>query len=297
MAVTSTSIDLHLHSTSSDGKLSPTAVVELAAQRGLDLIALTDHDTLHGIAEAQEAGRRLGVAVRPGIEVSGKYTGGQCHLLIWLPDPGPAPFVEWTHEKERDRETRAREMVERLQAHGSQVTWEQVRTQAANNIGRPHVADALIAVGEATDRRDAFTTKIGNDCPAYVPSGKTEPTAVIERAVAAGALVSLAHPYSLRLEGADLDAYVAQLAEAGLGAIEAHRGDQDAAEQAAYHALAQRHGLLVSVGSDFHDFDREEPDAVGKRRGLGWGGDPGISASDVEALLSRLPGARDALAG
>ena len=292
MIVPSPSIDLHLHSTSSDGKLAPADVVALAADRGLDLISLTDHDTLRGVAEAQSAGRRLGVAVLPGVELSGRYTGGQCHLLAWLPDPVPAEFLEWTHEKERDREARAHAMVERLQAAGVAVTWEDVRSAAEFNIGRPHVADALVAVGAADDRKDAFHRWIGVDGPGYVPSGKTEPTEIIERVAAAGGLISLAHPYSLNLAPAALDAYVQRLADAGLGAIEAHRADQDPATQQAYRELAQRHGLLVSQGSDFHDLEREEQ----RLRPLGGGGSPGIDADDLEALLSRLPGARDALA-
>lgn len=292
MRVPSTLIDLHLHSTSSDGSLSPTAVVELAADRGLDVIALTDHDTLRGVAEAQTAGRELGVAVLPGIELSGRYPDGQCHLLAWLPDPVPAAFLEWTHAKERDREARAREMVERLQGLGLAITWDDVRAAAAHNIGRPHVADALVATGAATSRKDAFGRWIGTDCPGYVPSGRTEPTEIIGRVVEAGGLISLAHPYSLNLDHTALDAYIQHLADAGLSAIEAHRPDQDPATQAAYHALAQRHGLLVSTGSDFHDLEREEQ----RLRPLGGSGSPGISGDDAEALLSRLPGARDALA-
>lgn len=291
--VSSTLIDLHMHSTSSDGRLSPTAVVELAAERGLDLIALTDHDTLRGVEEAQAAGRVHGVSVLPGIELSGRYPAGQCHLLAWLPDPVPAAFLDWTHVKERDREARAREMVERLQSLGLDISWDDVRAAAEFNIGRPHVADALVATGAATSRKDAFERWIGGDCPGYVPSGKTEPTEIIERVVEAGGLISLAHPYSLNLEHDELDAYVQRLADVGLCAIEAHRPDQDPATQEAYHALAARHGLLVSTGSDFHDLEREEQ----RRRPLGGSGSPGISADDREALLSRLPGARDALAG
>jgi predicted metal-dependent phosphoesterase TrpH len=289
----STLIDLHMHSTSSDGKLSPTAVVQLAAERDVDLIALTDHDTLRGVEEAQAAGREHGVAVLPGIELSGRYPDGQCHLLAWLPDPIPAAFLDWTHVKERDRETRAREMVERLQRLGLELTWDDVRAAAEFNIGRPHVADALVKTGAATSRKDAFERWIGNDSPGYVPSGKTEPAEIIERVVEAGGIISLAHPYSLKLDPAALDAYVQRLADVGLCAIEAHRPDQDAATQAAYHALAKRHGLLVTTGSDFHDREREEA----RLRPLGRSGSPGISDDDVEALLSRLPGARDVLAG
>ena len=293
MNVPSASIDLHLHSTSSDGKLSPTAVVQLAATRGLDLIALTDHDTLRGVEEAQAAGREHGIAVLAGIELSGRYPDGQCHLLAWLPDPVPAAFLDWTHVKERDREARAREMVERLQSLGLDLTWDDVRAAAEFNIGRPHVADALVKIGAATSRKDAFARWIGGDCPGYVPSGKTEPTEIIERVVEAGGLISLAHPYSLKLDHSDLDAYVQRLTDAGLCAIEAHRPDQDPATQQAYRALAERHGLLVSTGSDFHDLEREEQ----RQRPLGGSGEPGIAADDLEALLSRLPGARDALAG
>ena len=201
-------------------------------------------------------------------------------------------FLEWTHVKERDRESRAREMVERLQRLGLAITWDDVRAAAEFNIGRPHVADALVEAGAATSRKDAFDRWIGNDCPGYVPSGKTEPTEIIERVVEAGGVISLAHPYSLKLGPDALDAYVQRLADAGLCAIEAHRPDQDPATQAAYQALAQRHGLLVSTGSDFHDLEREEA----RLRPLGGSGTPGISDDDVEALLSRLPGARDALA-
>ncbi len=279
-------IDLHSHSTTSDGKLSPTELVELAAARGVGLLGLTDHDTLRGIAEAQVAGARLGVHVLHGIEISGRYPGGQCHLLAWLPDPVPAKFVEWTYVKEHDREVRARAMVKRLQGERSKITWDDVRARAAFNIGRPHVADALVAVGDAEDRKDAFAKWIGNDCKSYVSSGKTEPVEVICRVLEAGGLVSLAHPYSLNLEGAALDVYIQELADAGLGAIEAHRGDQDAATQADYSALARRHGLLVSIGSDFHALKGE----TDRRRELGWGGDPGIADGDLAALLSRLPG-------
>ena len=286
-------VDLHAHSTASDGRLAPADLVALAAERGVGVLALTDHDTLRGVPEAQATGRALGVRVLPGIEISGRYPDGQCHLLAWLPDPVPAAFLAWTAEKERDREARAREMVERLQEHGAPITWDDVRARAAVNIGRPHVADALIAAGAAADRRDAFDRWIGRDCPGYVPSGRVEPADAIARAVAAGALVALAHPYTLELDGAALDAYVGALADAGLGAIEAHRGDQDPGQQAAYRALARRHGLLVSTGSDFHEHRRE----VDRERELGWGGEPGIAADDLEALLSRLPGARDAPAG
>ena len=281
-------IDLHLHSTASDGRLDPADVVRLAAERDVALLALTDHDTLRGVPAAQAAGRELGVGVLAGIEISGRYNGGQCHLLAWLPDPAPADFIDWTHRKERERDERAREMVERLRALGHPISWEELRASVKGNIGRPHIADALVKAGSVATPAEAFERLIGNDCPAYVPSGKIAPTEAVAIAAGAGALVALAHPQTLKLDDGGLDDFVAQLAEAGLGAVEAHRGDQSTEQSTAYRAVAQRLGLLVSPGSDFHRLGEDT-------RWLGRCGDPGIAPDDLEELLSRLPGARDAL--
>ena len=278
-------LDLHCHSTASDGSLAPAAVAALAAERGVELLALTDHDTVAGVAEAQAAGATLGVRVLPGIEISARWPRGQCHLLAWLPDPVPPAFVAWTEARSAERAERARTMVGLLQDQGVEIDWDDVARLARGNVGRPHVADALVQRGAARDRGDAFERLIGNGCPAYIPSGKLEPDVAIAIAIEAGALVSLAHPYSLGLADDELEHAIAAFAAAGLGAIEAHRGDQGPEEQAAYAALARRHGLLVSAGSDFHAPDREH-----KRR-LGDDGEPGISPTDREALLSRLPAA------
>ncbi len=283
-----TAVDLHAHSTASDGRHAPAEVVALASERGVRVLALTDHDTLRGVDEARAAGLIHDVHVIAGIEISAKHPA-QCHLLAWLPDPVPADFVSWTHAKEVEREERAREVVGRLQAQGVAVDWEDVRAAARGNVGRPHIADALVARGHAASRPDAFARYIGADCPAYVPSGRVLPVDAVALAADAGAIVALAHPYSLELDDPALDAFVAELADAGLQAIEVHRGDQGIAQQAAYRALAQRHGLLVSVGSDFHALDRDA-DPRGLRE-LGVIADPGIADDDLDALVSRLPGA------
>ncbi len=278
-------LDLHCHSTASDGKLAPAEVAALAAERGVELLALTDHDTLVGVAEAQAAGAERGLRVMPGIELSARWPRGQCHLLAWLPDPVPAAFLAWTEARSAEREERARQMVVLLQDQGLAIEWADVAREAQGNVGRPHVADALVARGAARDRRDAFERLIGSGCPAYIPSGRLEPEQAIGVAADAGALVALAHPYSLGLQDDELERTIAAFAAAGLGAIEAHRGDQGPAEQAAYVALARRHGLVVSAGSDFHEHEREAT------RRLGDDGDPGLAPADREALLSRLPAA------
>lgn len=286
-------LDLHCHSTASDGALAPADVVALAATRGIRVLALTDHDTLLGIDAARAAGEKLGVHVVTGIEISAIYPQGQCHLLAWLPERVPASFIAWTQQRMIQRESRAELIVARLNEQGFAIRWEDVQARAVGNIGRPHIADALVAAGYCTGRGDAFQRLIGPGHHAYVPSGKIEPEEAVEAAVAAGGLVSLAHPYTLELEGEPLSDFVGRLADAGLGALEAHRGDHDAVRQAEYRALAIRHGLLVSAGSDFHSLTRAN--GPRGRRDLGWHGRPGLSDDDRELLLSRLPGVPAAL--
>lgn len=285
-------VDLHVHSTASDGALAPSDVVALAADREVRVLALTDHDTLGGVDEARTAGRDHDVHVLTGIELSARYHGGQCHLLAWLPAEVPAGFRARIDELGELRRDRARLMVERLGTIGVDLSWEDVERVASGTVGRPHVAEALVRAGHADSRADAFARWIGEDGPAYVPSGKLDPEDAVRLAAEAGALVSLAHPRTLRLDDEALAGFVGRLADAGLGAVEAHRGDQPPERQAAYARIAARHGLLVSTGSDFHSPAREGRDP----RRLGFVDGPGIAPDALDALLSRLPGAPAALA-
>jgi predicted metal-dependent phosphoesterase TrpH len=282
----SPAFDLHCHSTASDGELTPTALVAYAAERGLETLALTDHDTIDGVEEARAAGERIGLEIITGLELAARYPGGQCHLVVWLPDPGTNAIVEYVATLGDARRERARAMVKRLGDLGYPLDWDDVERRANGRIGRPHLADALVAAGYAADQADAFERLIGQDSPAYVAQGKMEPADAVALARASGGITSLAHPRTLRLDPADLDGFVAMLAAAGLDAIEAHRPDQPADEQAALVALADRHGLAVSAGSDFHGPAREH------ERPLGRHGTPGIDPDRAEALLSRLRGVR-----
>jgi predicted metal-dependent phosphoesterase TrpH len=276
--------DLHCHSTASDGELAPADVVAYAAERGLTLLALTDHDTLDGIPEAIEAGRRQGVEVIPGLELAARYPGGQCHIVVWLPEPAPSTLTDYIATLGEERRTRARAMVERLAELGYTLDWDDVEARAQGRIGRPHLAEALVAAGYATDRRDAFDRLIGQHSPAYIAQGRIEPVDAIALVRSSGGLSSLAHPRTLGLDPDGLDRFVATLRAAGLDAIEAHRPDQPADEQYALCALADRHGLAVSAGSDFHGPTRED------ERPLGQHGTPGIDPARAEELLSRLRG-------
>lgn len=280
----SPAFDLHCHSTASDGELAPADLVAYAAERDLETLALTDHDTVDGVAEARSAGERLGVEVITGLELAARYPGGQCHLVVWLPATDSVAIVDYVATLGDARRERAQAMVERLSALGYPLEWEDVERRANGRIGRPHLADALVAAGHATDRVDAFERLIGQDSPAYVAQGKIEPVDAVALARASGGITSLAHPRTLRLDPDRLDEFVAMLAAAGLDAIEAHRPDQPAEEQATLVALADRHGLAVSAGSDFHGPTRAH------ERPLGQHGSPGIDPDRAEALLSRLRG-------
>lgn len=282
----SPAFDLHCHSTASDGELTPTDLVAYAAARDLATLALTDHDTVDGVAEARTAGEQLGVEIITGLELAARYPGGQCHLVVWLPEPDTAVIVDYVATLGDARRERAQAMVERLGGLGYPVEWEDVERRANGRIGRPHLADALVAAGHATDRADAFERLIGQDSPAYVAQGRIEPADAVALARSSGGITSLAHPRTLRLDPAGLDDFVAMLAAAGLDAIEAHRPDQPADEQAALVALANRYGLAVSAGSDFHGPTRAH------ERPLGQHGTPGIDPDRAEELLSRLRGVR-----
>lgn len=282
----SPAFDLHCHSTASDGELAPADVVAYAAKRGLETLALTDHDTVDGVDEARAAGERIGVEVITGLELAARYPGGQCHLVVWLPDSGSSAVVDYVATLGDARRERAQAMVERLGDLGYPLDWKDVERRANGRIGRPHLADALVAAGHAIDQADAFERLIGQDSPAYIAQGKIEPVDAVALARASGGISSLAHPRTLRLDRDGLDEFVAMLAAAGLDAIEAHRPDQPADEQAALVALADRHDLAVSAGSDFHGPTRAN------ERPLGQHGTPGIDPDRAEALLSRLRGVR-----
>jgi predicted metal-dependent phosphoesterase TrpH len=276
-------VELHSHSTASDGTLSPAALVATAAAAGIDTLALTDHDTVGGVDEAVAAGTVHGLRIVPGIELSVRVARGTFHLLGYLPTTCPAPLAARLEEIANGRDARNHAIVERLRELGAAVEWSDVRARAAGRVGRPHIADALVAAGHATDRVDAFDRYLGEAAPAYLSAGILEPDEAIALVKACGGAATLAHPATLRLDPAELEAVVAGLAAAGLDALEAHRCDASPDEQATFAAIAARHGLLATGGSDYHGPDSER---WGKR--LGATGTPGADPAALTALLARV---------
>jgi predicted metal-dependent phosphoesterase TrpH len=244
-------IDLHLHTTASDGTLTPSALVARAAAAGLRIIAITDHDTVEGLPEARNAATALGLRVIDGVEITAIEDHRDVHMLGYFVDPADKGLTDFLSTQRVDRLRRVREIGDRLAALRFPIDVESLLAEGARkpgrSIGRPQIAAALVAAGHARDRGDAFDRLIGSDCPAYVPRHGARPDDVIEIVRKAGGIVSMAHPGLTRQ-----DHIIPRLASAGLAALEARHSDHDALAEQRYRALALQHGLAVSGGSDFH---------------------------------------------
>ena len=272
-------IDLHLHTTASDGLLAPAALVARAAACGLETISVTDHDTLAGLAEAEGAAHRHGLRLVRGAEITAVEDGRDVHLLAYFIDPSNATLATFLAAQRSDRLRRVREIAGRLAALGSSIEYEPLLALAAGkpgrSIGRPQIADALIAAGRAVDRDDAFDRFLSEGSPAFVPRLGPSPETVIDVVRQAGGIISLAHPGLTRM-----DHIIPRLAAAGLAALEARHSDHDPATEERYRQMALQLGLAVSGGSDFHG-------DVGRRAGLL--GRITMSADELAALETRRP--------
>ena len=244
-------IDLHLHTTASDGTLSPSSLVALAARTGLRVISVTDHDTVAGLMEARTAAGTCGVRLIDGIEITAIEDGRDVHVLAYFFDPGDRDLGLFLDRQRAERVGRVREIGARLRALDLAVDVEALLEAAARDdgrsVGRPMLADALVAAGHAADRRDAFDRLLGDGRPAFVPRRGPVVARVIEVVAAAGGIASLAHPALT-----NLDARIPSFVDAGLAAIEVRHRDHDPETEARYRELARSLGVAVSGGSDFH---------------------------------------------
>ncbi|MEK7861635.1 MAG: PHP domain-containing protein [Chloroflexota bacterium] len=242
-------IDLHTHSLRSDGALSPADLVRRAAGRGVRIQALSDHDTLSGIAEASRVGEELGVRVIPATELNTESEWGDVHILAYFVDPADAMFVERMTWLRENRGRRIELMVENLVRLGYPVALARVQEIAqGGSLGRPHLAQALFEAGHVPSYDAAFDTLISKDAPAYVARVGLTPLEAVELARAHGGVPSLAHPRSvLRLE-----ALLPRLVASGLAGIECYYASHTPAWTAYCLSLAARHDLVPTGGSDFH---------------------------------------------
>src|SRR3954471_3637717 len=242
-------IDLHLHTTASDGTLSPSELVSKARAAGLSIFSITDHDTTAGLPEARSAAGRVGLELIDGIEISAVADGRDVHVLGYFIDPESPPLRAFLDRQREDRLRRVREMGARLAALGAPIDIEPILADAAcgRSVGRPQIALALVQQGHVTTRDEAFDRYLEFGGPAFVPRCGASPAAVVDTIHEAGGIASLAHPALMKR-----DALIAPLAAAGLDALEARHSDHDAQAEAKYRAMARELGLLVTGGSDFH---------------------------------------------
>lgn len=244
-------IDLHVHTTASDGTLSPAQVVRLAADTGLRAIAITDHDTAHGYEEAAQAGAELGLEVVPGIEISTKFTGA-VHILGYYIDPAaPAlqAVLDWIVE---DRDKRNRKMAELMSADGIPISYDGMLARFGDVIGRPHFARLLIELGYARDMQDAFDRYVEKGRKYYLPREILPIDRAIEIILSAGGIPVLAHPFQYKLAESELRRLIEYCVERGLRGMECRYTGYDGERVAYLERLAGEYGLIKTGGSDFH---------------------------------------------
>lgn len=263
-------IDLHVHSTFSDGSLTPEQLVASAREIGLTALALTDHDCTSGIERFMAAcadGDGSGLRGIPGVEISADVKGGTMHLLGYYVDTQDAE-LERTLDLIRDgREFRNHKILARLNELGLPMTWEEVSAFAGEDVvGRPHFAQALLSKGYISTKQEAFDSYLAKGKPAYVDRFRLSPSDSVAAIRSAGGVPVLAHPYTLQLGDAALRSFVTELKEAGLAGIEVYYSEHSSARVKAYLALAADRGLLVTGGSDFHGEANSEV-ALGTGRG------------------------------
>ena len=246
-------IDLHTHSRASDGTQAPAELVASARDAGLDVVALTDHDTTAGWDEAAEAARDLGVALVRGTEVSARSRGVSVHLLSYLQDPGHPALADELARAAESRVTRARSIVELL-ARDVPITWQDVLDQARDAVvvGRPHIADALVARGVVPDRDAAFAHLLRSDGPYHVDHYAPAAPVAVAAVRASGGVPVFAHPAADARGRIVPDDVFDELAEAGLAGLEVHHRDHSPAQRERLLAIADRLGLLVTGSSDYH---------------------------------------------
>ncbi|MFD3584733.1 PHP domain-containing protein [Streptomyces sp. NPDC058683] len=246
-------IDLHCHSTASDGTDSPAELVRNAAAAGLDVVALTDHDTTRGHAEAVAA-LPEGLTLVTGAELSCRIDGVSMHMLAYLFDPEEPDLLAERELVRDDRVPRAQGMVAKLNALGVPVTWEQVgRIAGDGSVGRPHVASALVELGVVPTVSDAFTQEwLADGGRAFVEKHETDPFAAIRLVKQAGGVCVFAHPAAAKRGRTVPESAIAEMAAAGLDGIEVDHMDHDADTRARLRGLAAELGLLVTGSSDYH---------------------------------------------
>ena len=246
-------IDLHTHSTASDGTLKPVDLVRYAKDKGIEVLALTDHDTLSGLSEAMDEARRLHLEFIPGIEISAEFEPGTMHILGYFVDPADSGLEERLSWLRRGRDRRNEVILRKLEDLGYPMEMEEVlRFAGGESTGRPHIADAMVSRGYVASRNEAFERFLGKGAPAYADKERLTPEEAISLIRRSGGLPVLAHPQWLLMDEHAVADLVADLKEMGLAGLETLYYSHSEAETAFYETLARKNGLLVTGGTDYH---------------------------------------------
>jgi predicted metal-dependent phosphoesterase TrpH len=247
-------IDLHAHTTASDGSLTPTELVALAREAGLSALGITDHDTVAGLPEAAAAAQAAHLELVPGVELSVDYPHGQVHLLGYFIDFTRQQFLDRLQYLQDYRFRRNEKMVELMQQQGLPVTMEDIAREAGGNvIGRPHMALAMMRKGIVSSTQEAFDRYLAEGRPFHIPKVKLLPAEAIELLHSAGATTVLAHPKYLKIPDAgQLRTELAALKDQGLDGIEVFYSQHTEEETALYQEIARELNFAISGGSDFH---------------------------------------------
>ena len=271
-------IDLHLHTTASDGLCEPAALVDLAWRAGIRTMSVTDHDTVAALSEVESAASASGIAFVPGIEITAVHDGRDVHVLGYFIDRDDVALAGFLERQRADRVRRVGAMADKLAGMGKPVDRDALLAQRplGRSLGRPMVARALVKAGHVADTRQAFDQLIGEGRPAFIPRCGPDPAAVIDIIHRAGGLASLAHPGLLKR-----DDLIPGMIDAGLAAVEAFHSEHDAPTTQRYLAFAERHGILVSGGSDYHGEKERRKAAFGT---------VGLPQERFERLKARVAG-------
>jgi predicted metal-dependent phosphoesterase TrpH len=276
-------VDLHVHTSVSDGKFSPEEIVRKAAGLELEYLAICDHDSIEGIAPALKAAKAFpGLKIIPGVEVSTVAPGSEVHMLGYFIDYTNAEFKEMLADLSASRAGRAQAMVDKLNEMGINIEWKRVQELAGEGcIGRPHIANAMLEKGYVTTFKEAFDKYIAQGGPAYVERSKITPVEAIRLITRAGGLPVLAHPLTVN----EPEKLIAELKEAGLAGMEVYYGNYSPDDRKTLSGIAAKYELVAAGGSDYHGLDEAVETGMGES---------GVPLESVEQLIS-LAGKRETL--
>ena len=253
--------DLHLHSTASDGRHSPEELVRMAASRGVEVIGITDHDTVDGIPAALEAAKSFPkLRVIPGVEISTDVPHGEVHMLGYFIDYADPGLTKKLAELRNSRKERAQKMIDKLATMGVEIEWERVQEIAGSgSVGRPHLARAMMEKGYVQSTREAFQKFIGREGPAYVEREKMTPEEVVELIVKVGGLPVLAHPADMD----NLEDFLPRLQRVGMVGMEVYYDGYNSKTVEYLSSLSSKHNLIALGGSDYHGLDTSTETPLG----------------------------------